>query len=165
MTGLAAVDSVDVQILVDNVTDSLSSVPAFVETELGGLARRRGAAWVLGGACLCCAAHGLSCLLTLRRGDSVHTVLFDSGPEDRTFAEEFPGPELGDHFALLGHLCRAALDDEEEVAGATFRAQVLSNVDLTLLELGGNHRELVGRESFEERHGMQATGIDGHGRS
>jgi hypothetical protein len=42
MTGLAPVDSVDVQILVDNVTDSLSSVPSFVETELGGLARRRG---------------------------------------------------------------------------------------------------------------------------
>jgi 7,8-dihydropterin-6-yl-methyl-4-(beta-D-ribofuranosyl)aminobenzene 5'-phosphate synthase len=87
MTGLAPVDSVDVQILVDNVTDSLSSVPSFVETELGGLARRRGAAWVLGGACLCCAAHGLSCLLTLRRGDSTHTVLFDSGPEDRTFEQ------------------------------------------------------------------------------
>ena len=60
MTGLAPVDSVEVQILVDNVTDSLSSVPSFVETELGGLARRRGGAWVLGGACLCCAAHGLS---------------------------------------------------------------------------------------------------------
>ena len=57
MTNLAAVDSVDIQILVDNVTDSLSSVPSFVETELAGLGRRRGAAWVLGGGCLCCAAH------------------------------------------------------------------------------------------------------------
>ena len=67
MTSLAAVNSVDIQILVDNVTDSLSSVPSFVETELGGLGRRRGGAWVLGGNCLCCAAHGLSCLLTVRR--------------------------------------------------------------------------------------------------
>ena len=56
MTGLLEVDSVDVSILVDNVSDSLSSVPSFVETEFMGLGRRRGGAWVLGGACLCCAA-------------------------------------------------------------------------------------------------------------
>ena len=87
MNSLAPVDSVDIQIIVDNVTDSLSSVPSFVETELGGLGRRRGAAWVLGGACLCCAAHGLSCLLTLRGGGRSHTVLFDTGPEDRTFEQ------------------------------------------------------------------------------
>src|SRR5258708_22929003 len=87
MTALVAVDSVDIQILVDNVTDSLSSVPSFVETELAGLGRRPGAAWVLGGACLFCAAHGLSCLLTLKSGDSVRTVLFDTGPEDRTFEQ------------------------------------------------------------------------------
>jgi len=65
MTGLAPVDTVDVRVLVDNVTDFA----------------------LLRGACLCCAAHGLSCLLTLRRGDSVHTVLFDAGPEDRTFEQ------------------------------------------------------------------------------
>jgi len=87
MTGLVEVDSVDVSILVDNVSDSLSSVPSFVETEFAGLGRRRGAAWVLGGACLCCAAHGLSCLLTIRRGDTVRTVLFDTGPEDGVFEQ------------------------------------------------------------------------------
>ena len=87
MTDLTAVDSVDIQILVDNVTDSLSSVPSFVETEFAGLGRRRGAAWVLGGGCLCCAAHGLSCLLTIRGGGKTHTVLFDTGPEDRTFEQ------------------------------------------------------------------------------
>jgi 7,8-dihydropterin-6-yl-methyl-4-(beta-D-ribofuranosyl)aminobenzene 5'-phosphate synthase len=87
MTNLAAIDSVDIQILVDNVTDSLSSVPSFVETEFAGLGRRRGAAWVLVGACLCCAAHGLSCLLTIHSGETSHTVLFDSGPEDRTFEQ------------------------------------------------------------------------------
>src|SRR5689334_2498753 len=103
MTGLALVDSVDVQILVDNVTDSLSSVPSFVETELGGLARRRGSAWVLGGACLCCAAHGLSCLLTLRDSDRTHTVLFDSGPEDRTFEQNVSrlGVDLGPVEAMV----------------------------------------------------------------
>jgi 7,8-dihydropterin-6-yl-methyl-4-(beta-D-ribofuranosyl)aminobenzene 5'-phosphate synthase len=44
MAELAAVDSLDIQIVVDNVTDSLSSVPSFIETELGGLGRRRGGA-------------------------------------------------------------------------------------------------------------------------
>lgn len=103
MARLSAVDSVDIQILVDNVTDSLSSVPSFVETETAGLGRRRGAAWVLGGACLCCAAHGLSCLLTLRTGDSTHTVLFDSGPEDRTFEQNVSrlGVDLGPVEAMV----------------------------------------------------------------
>ncbi len=97
MTDLAAVDFVDIQILVDNVTDSLSSVPSFVETELAGLGRRRGAAWVLGGGCLCCAAHGLSCLLTIRSGGKAHTVLFDTGPEDRIFEQNVSrlGIDLG----------------------------------------------------------------------
>jgi 7,8-dihydropterin-6-yl-methyl-4-(beta-D-ribofuranosyl)aminobenzene 5'-phosphate synthase len=103
MTALVPVDALDIQIVVDNVTDSLSSVPSFVETELGGLGRRRGAAWVLGGGCLCCAAHGLSCLLTLRSGDSVRTVLFDTGPEDRTFEQNVSrlGIDLGPVEAMV----------------------------------------------------------------
>jgi len=103
MTNLAVVDSVDIQILVDNVTDSLSSVPSFVESEMAGLGRRRGAAWVLGGGCLCCAAHGLSCLLTIRRGDKAHTILFDSGPEDRTFEQNVSrlGVDLGPVEAMV----------------------------------------------------------------
>lgn len=87
MRALEAVDSLEFVILVDNVTDSLSSVPAFVETEFAGLTRRRQAGWVLGGSCLCCAAHGLSCLITVRKGSETRTLLFDSGPEDRTFEQ------------------------------------------------------------------------------
>ncbi len=103
MPNLATVDSVDIQILVDNVTDSLSSVPPFIETELAGLGRRRGAAWVLGGGCLCCAAHGLSCLLTLRLGGGTHTVLFDTGPEDRVFEQNVSrlGVDLGSVEAMV----------------------------------------------------------------
>lgn len=97
MTNLVPIDSLDIQILVDNVTDSLSSVPSFIETELGGLARRRGGAWVLGGACLCCAAHGLSCLLTVKNAGRSWSVLFDTGPEDRTFEQNVSrlGVDLG----------------------------------------------------------------------
>jgi len=84
---LEAVDHAEVQILVDNVTDSLSTVPSFVETEFAGLTRRRGDGWVLAGSCLCCAAHGLSCLVTVKKGSTSRTLLFDSGPEDRTFEQ------------------------------------------------------------------------------
>ena len=82
---LREVDSAELHIIVDNITDSLSSVPSFVETEFAGLNRRRHGHWVLGGSCLCCAAHGLSCLITVRSGDEVKTLLFDTGPEDRVF--------------------------------------------------------------------------------
>lgn len=99
----AAVDSLDIQVIVDNVTDSLSSVPSFIETELVGLSRRRGAAWLLGGGCLCCAAHGLSCLLTVKKGGAMHTVLFDTGPEDRVFEQNVSrlGLDLGPVGAMV----------------------------------------------------------------
>jgi 7,8-dihydropterin-6-yl-methyl-4-(beta-D-ribofuranosyl)aminobenzene 5'-phosphate synthase len=87
MLTLDPVDSVDVHVLVDNVTDNLSSVPSFVETEFAALGRRRRGTWVLGGSCLCCAAHGLSCLITTHSGSVSRTLLFDSGPEDRVFEQ------------------------------------------------------------------------------
>ncbi|HTE53212.1 MAG TPA: MBL fold metallo-hydrolase [Kofleriaceae bacterium] len=103
MTALESVDGVEVHVLVDNVTDSLSTVPSFVETEFGGLNRRRGAAWVLGGGCLCCAAHGLAFLVTVRRGGSARSLLFDSGPEDRVFEQNVSrlGIELGGVEAIV----------------------------------------------------------------
>ncbi|HSC98118.1 MAG TPA: MBL fold metallo-hydrolase [Casimicrobiaceae bacterium] len=87
MRAVKMADSVEVLVLVDNVTDNLSSVPSFVETEFAALGRRRRGLWVLGGDCLCCAAHGLSCLVTVRTDRVAHTVLFDTGPEDRTFEQ------------------------------------------------------------------------------
>ena len=87
MAELLTVDAVDVHILVDNVTDNLSTVPSFVETEFGAFRRRRQGHWVMGGSCLCCAAHGLSCLITIRRQGASRVLLFDTGPEDRTFEQ------------------------------------------------------------------------------
>ena len=83
MSELLAVDGVDIQILVDNATDTLSSTPAFVETEAQGLTRR--GVRIMGGKCLCCAAHGLSCLVTVRRGSESRSLLFDTGPEEYAF--------------------------------------------------------------------------------
>ena len=103
MNAPKAADSVEVHILVDNVTDNLSSVPSFVETEFAALGRRRRGTWVLGGDCLCCAAHGLSCLITIRHDGAAHTILFDTGPEDRTFEQNVSrlGVDLGPVEAIV----------------------------------------------------------------
>jgi 7,8-dihydropterin-6-yl-methyl-4-(beta-D-ribofuranosyl)aminobenzene 5'-phosphate synthase len=83
MTTLAPVDRLEVHILVDNATDSLSSVPKHVETEFSYLHRK--GMRVLSGKCICCATHGLSCLITAHRDGISHTALFDTGPEADTF--------------------------------------------------------------------------------
>jgi 7,8-dihydropterin-6-yl-methyl-4-(beta-D-ribofuranosyl)aminobenzene 5'-phosphate synthase len=88
-SGLKAVDRVEVHVL--------------VETEFAGLTRRRGASWVLAGNCLCCAAHGLACLVTVTHGRERRTLLFDSGPEDRTFEQNVSrlGVDLGGVEAIV----------------------------------------------------------------
>jgi 7,8-dihydropterin-6-yl-methyl-4-(beta-D-ribofuranosyl)aminobenzene 5'-phosphate synthase len=80
---LAPVDSLEIQILVDNATDSLSSNLKHVEVEFTYLWRK--GMKELAGNCLCCAAHGLSCLITARRGAGSHTLLFDTGPDADVF--------------------------------------------------------------------------------
>ena len=80
---LAPVDRLEILVLVDNATDTLSSTPSHVESESAGLMRR--GIRIMAGKCLCCAAHGLSCLVTAHRGATSHTVLFDTGPEEYAF--------------------------------------------------------------------------------
>lgn len=89
-----AVDKVEIRILVDNATDMLSSNPPFVESESAFLNRR---GFTSSARCLCCAAHGLSCLVTVHRGGKSHTVLFDTGPEDYAFERNVTrlGVDLG----------------------------------------------------------------------
>jgi metal-dependent hydrolase (beta-lactamase superfamily II) len=79
----AVADRVEVLVLVDNVTDNLSTAPAYVENEWPRLWKkgmRR-----LSGRCLCCGAHGLSCAITAWRGESARTLLFDTGPDASVF--------------------------------------------------------------------------------
>jgi len=83
MLKLAQADRAEILILVDNVTDNLSSVPAYVETEMPRLWKRGLKLW--SGRCMCCAAHGLACAVTVWRGDTTHTLLFDTGPDDSVF--------------------------------------------------------------------------------
>jgi 7,8-dihydropterin-6-yl-methyl-4-(beta-D-ribofuranosyl)aminobenzene 5'-phosphate synthase len=101
MTALRDVDSIEVTILVDNVTDNLSSAPRFVETELARMTRR--GINVLAGDCLCCAAHGLSCLITATVGGRRRALLFDAGPEADVFSRNVQrlGVDLGGVEAMV----------------------------------------------------------------
>lgn len=83
MNHIAPVDSVEVHVLIDNVTDSHSSIPSDAECEFAYLERR--GMHELSGDNICCACHGLSYLITARRGALQHTVLFDTGPEAYAF--------------------------------------------------------------------------------
>jgi 7,8-dihydropterin-6-yl-methyl-4-(beta-D-ribofuranosyl)aminobenzene 5'-phosphate synthase len=98
MTTLKAVDRLDIQVLVDNVTDSLSSTPGFVTREWGQL-QRQGMRLVTG-ASLCCANHGLALVITAHGPDGARTILFDGGPVD--YAVERNGMRLGLDFGAVG---------------------------------------------------------------
>lgn len=76
-------DKLDIQVLVDNVTDSLSTVPENVTHEIAYL--RTNGMKELSGECLCCGAHGLSLLITATQGSTKRTLLFDAGPEGEVF--------------------------------------------------------------------------------
>lgn len=80
---LQPIDKLEIQVLVDNVTDSLSSVPENVTHEMAYL--RSNGMKELSGECLCCGAHGLSLLITVSQRNIKHTLLFDAGPEGDVF--------------------------------------------------------------------------------
>ncbi|HEX2689479.1 MAG TPA: MBL fold metallo-hydrolase [Kofleriaceae bacterium] len=88
-TASALLDELRVLVIVDNETDTLSSIDEGVPQtpEIVHLATRVPTTRVHDGHdCkvvfdqLCCAGHGLSLLLTGKRGDEEHTILFDVGP-------------------------------------------------------------------------------------
>lgn len=101
---LVAVEQLEIQVLVDNVTDGLSTNPEHIHSELRchvvhGLQ-------TLSGQAICCAHHGLSLLITARTETGRKTVLFDAGPED--YAVERNGSRLhvdfgSVHAVVLSH--------------------------------------------------------------
>lgn len=80
---LLAVDALEVQVLVDNVTDSLSTVPKDVTNEVPIL-MKNGSLKMAAGEYRCCAHHGLSLIITARIGNDRQTLVFDAGPEAYT---------------------------------------------------------------------------------
>jgi 7,8-dihydropterin-6-yl-methyl-4-(beta-D-ribofuranosyl)aminobenzene 5'-phosphate synthase len=97
MLDLKPVDSIEIQVLVDNVTDSLSKVPGFVTAEWAVLQRQ--GMRLMAGASLCCANHGLSLVITAHGPAGPHTLLFDGGPVD--YAVERNGQRLGVDFGAV----------------------------------------------------------------
>jgi 7,8-dihydropterin-6-yl-methyl-4-(beta-D-ribofuranosyl)aminobenzene 5'-phosphate synthase len=84
MLSTIEVDALEVLVLVDNLTDSLSSNPAGVQPEWSVLLTG-GKLRVLAGSNICCAHHGLSVLITASVGGRKRTLLFDAGPAAATF--------------------------------------------------------------------------------
>jgi 7,8-dihydropterin-6-yl-methyl-4-(beta-D-ribofuranosyl)aminobenzene 5'-phosphate synthase len=91
------VDRCEVVVLVDNVTDILSTIPASITGEVANVFKA--GAKELSGSCLCCAHWGLSLVIAAERGDAKHTLLFDTGPEGVTV--ERNGDRLGVDFAAV----------------------------------------------------------------
>jgi 7,8-dihydropterin-6-yl-methyl-4-(beta-D-ribofuranosyl)aminobenzene 5'-phosphate synthase len=78
-----AVDACEVLVLVDNVSDLLSSIPASSTGEITGEIPNVMAAGAkrLSGRCLCCAQWGLALLIDVWRDGKRRRLLFDAGPE------------------------------------------------------------------------------------
>ncbi len=101
---LAEADRVEITVLVDNITDTLSSAPPFVLREWPRI-QKAGMRFLSGGA-ICCANHGLGLVVTAHGPAGARTMLFDAGPVD--YAVEHNGTRLGVDFgaieaAMLSH--------------------------------------------------------------
>jgi len=92
-----SIDRLEFQVLIDNVTDSLSSAPPNVTLEWPAL--MRAGMRQLSGKCQCCANHGLALIVRAFRGTQSRTVLFDAGPVE--FAVEYNGTRLGVDFGSI----------------------------------------------------------------
>ena len=95
---LQPIDLCDVTVLVDSVTDLLSSVPGNVTPHPYNL-MKTGKIRKMSGACACCAHWGLSLVIRATRADRSHGLLFDSGPEGATV--ERNGDRLGIDFGSI----------------------------------------------------------------
>src|SRR6185503_10254005 len=158
----------EILILVDNVTDMLSTVKPSSESELSGFFKR--GMRLIGGRCLCCAAHGFACLVTAWRNGSSHRVLFDTGPEPHVLLRNVGrlGVDLADieaivlshgHFDHVGALTAAldairarngAVDVPVYVHPGMFRSRAQQMPDGTMLAI----------EDVPDPKTMQAHGAD-----
>lgn len=94
---LQPVDALEALVLVDNVSDALSSVGPGVVNETAMLLKA--GMTEMSGEAKCCAHHGLSLVLAIRTGESVRCLMFDAGPEAYTVTRN--GARLGVPFAQI----------------------------------------------------------------
>ena len=88
MTPLQPVDQLIVDIALDNLSDNYSSKPPHVSPEFNNVLAA--GAQELSGRTLCCAQLGLALVLTASIGNHHHKLLFDAGPEGRSFCGTAP---------------------------------------------------------------------------
>ncbi len=109
---IAALDELDLLVVVDNESDTLSSVDKGVPQlpELGRLVARvphlapkdgHDCVEPLGNLCLAC--HGFSALVTGRRGSEERSILFDVGPSAEVWLEN--ARRLGVRLASIEAVC------------------------------------------------------------
>ena len=94
---LVASDGAEVFVLVDNVSDALSSVPEGVTSEFDNLTEAGAECFSGDGFCFAC--FGISLIVRCRLGDRMRTVLFDGGPTG--VAVEYNVPRLGIDMGLV----------------------------------------------------------------
>src|SRR5262245_45910946 len=94
---LAPIDRLEIVVLVDNVTDQLSSNPSGVQSEFAAL--MKAGMTTIAGETICTAHHGLSLVVTAHRGGAARTLLFDTGPEG--YAIDRNGARLGVDFGAV----------------------------------------------------------------
>lgn len=109
--GISPLDELEILVVVDNETDTLSSVDIGVPQvpEVVHLAARTPSSRKYKEhECktvfdqLCCACHGLSVLITGRRGSEQHSVLFDVGPYPDLWLDN--ARRLGIDFSRIEHI-------------------------------------------------------------
>lgn len=88
---IVTLDSADVFVLVDNVSEALSSVPEGIKSEFDNVIEAGAENFSGDGFCFAC--FGISLIVAGRAGDRVRTVLFDGGPKG--YAIEHNAQRLG----------------------------------------------------------------------
>jgi 7,8-dihydropterin-6-yl-methyl-4-(beta-D-ribofuranosyl)aminobenzene 5'-phosphate synthase len=83
MDGLVTLDSLDVAVLTDDVSDNYVSKTPFAVSEFANVVRR--GATVISGEALLCANLGYGLRLVSHAGGARHTLLFDTGPESAIY--------------------------------------------------------------------------------
>lgn len=101
MPNLKPLDSLSVDVLMDNQSDSYSSKPHHIVPEFNNVISA--GAVEISGTTLCCAQLGLSVMLTAHSEGQRHKLLFDAGPE-------------GDPWVRNCKNLGVQLDDVEEIA-------------------------------------------------
>lgn len=146
MDSLRELDSLVIDVLIDNQSDSLSSRPAHVSPEMSNAVAA--GATELSGENLCCAQLGLSVMLTAQAGNERRKLLFDAGPE-------------GPIFVRNCHNLGVTLDDVDAVAVSHGHWDHMGALTAALAEITRGRRTVpchVNPGMFRERAGRLRGG-------